>query len=958
MILIFLPVFCTQKDKSEMGQSRMVREQEEKTKTGAEEDTGSEYEIVNMTVNDAVRPMGIDGERIFFSWELESPGADTAGVFQKAYQIRLYDGTTLFWDSGIIAGEENRGVPYGGEVLSDLTEYEWEVFVYDTKNRCLGSGKDSFVTGWISREPFADAQMITMKEEEDVYYEGMPVYRKAFPAEKFAKAYLFVSGLGQADIRLNGESVTDAEFLPGWTDYHDRLLYRMIDVTEVLSRTREEGKDNILAVMAGTGWWAGRNGFGTYDYNRPALIMELALINEQGDVTLMGTDSSWEYTKDTAVRDADYFNGETFDCSFPDVSQISLGKEEGCRFCPVQISKDFSGVFTAYYGPEVKAIPEKERAPEQMTVCTEAEDNGTDFGALQVLSQNEGDFPITLKAGQTLIADLGQNITGVPLIRAKGEAGTQITVLFSEMLNDSGSRERGNDGPAGSLYRESYRSAKTQVQLILSEKEESTLYRPSLFYTGFRYLSVTASRDITLEELKGIAIGNDSPRSGMLETDNADINRLYENVLWSQDNNFFLVATDCPQRDERLGWMGDLNAFASTSMYNRDLRAFYDKWATDLLDAQTPEGAFTDTVPATVHTGSGNGGWADAGILIPYAVYRRYGRADYPEGLYPAMKKYMDYLSGISDFDPAEGRIGPGNIYGDWLSRETTDPDLLCALWYGADCDAMARMAQILGYEKDAKEYDAQKSRIRDFIKKRYLDHRDGDFSQTELIFLLHFGLYPEGENAGLSREDLEKMLATSCEKNSCRVMTGFAGTPYLLPCLCEIGRSDLAYRILMGKENPSFLYPISCDATTIWERYDSYTAEKGFADSGMNSFDHFNEGSVGAFLYEQMAGIVVDHAGEQPILIKPYLPPTEPYDAGGAEDYPRKVSGSYHSVYGTIAVSWQMETGTGAKAQVSFTVTIPAGSKACVELPIEGWEPRVLSGGTYTFEGTYEPFA
>ena len=977
---------------------------------------------VNLLTNDAADPVGIDPADIRFSWEYEwtsavskagdgqsrssdasSPAAnpsDTVSWDQRAYQIYVYEKNKAegdpLWDSGIVSGAQTLGIPYSGETLSSFTAYEWQVFCYGSDDQCYLSDRAGFVTGYGGdlATPFEGAQLITMDGEENVYYEGMPVYVKGFTSgeesqstdKKLASAYFCVSALGQYEAYLNGEKIGKDMLAPGWTDYHDRLLYRVYDVTDLVDdNTKADIKTNHLAILLGTGWWAGRNAFGTYDYHRPALIAQLILQYEDGSRQIISTDETWHYVKDTAVRDADFFNGETYDLSKPDARTLSLmdvdaaAEKEELTEKPVFLSDDFHGVYTAYCGPAAEHLETYDRDPLKITIYKGTDqvvvpESAKDLGKIHVTGgeyfKNEEEVralqenPVTLTKGETLIADLGQNMTGVPEIRVSGPDGCEVTVLFAEMLNDSGNLDRGNDGPMGSLYRASYRSAETTVKLILgdgtyvvgsNENEDKkgnddgnsgensgfVTYAPSLFYTGFRYLSLTATEDISVYGIKGLFIGNAAPESGSLETDSDDIKRLYENVRWSQRNNFLMVATDCPQRDERLGWMGDLGSFAATSMYNADLRTFYQKWADDLMDAQTQEGAYTDTVPATIHTGAGNGGWADAGIRIPLQVYQRYGDKAYLEKLYPSMKQYMDYLYAVSDFS-AGGHIGPANIYGDWLSAENTDADFLCALWYGTDAATMKTIAEILGLPEEAAQYEELKAQIIDFIDQKYVKTRL-NLSQTEMLFLLHYDLLKDDPRS------MEEALISSVETNGYKVMTGFAGTPLLLPVLTDIGRSDVAYRVLLCRENPSWLYSVDQGATTIWERYDSFTLEKGFADAAMNSFDHFNEGSVAQWMYESLAGISVDHTKEVPIRISPKLP-SQKNIQDQQKGIPGKVSGCYRSVYGNISVSWKQNSDDPTEARIE--ITIPPNTKAQVDLPLKGWESQVLAGGSYTFSG------
>ncbi|MCR5283093.1 MAG: glycoside hydrolase family 78 protein [Lachnospiraceae bacterium] len=964
-LALYVPSFRMQNETVRMEESRQNRQE----RAGAKQEQDQRKDavrITHMTIDGQTDPIGIDAKELAFSWALEQDADEIAHFAPKAYQVCVYEedkketgsaGGSLVWDSGIVRDPACNRAAFRTDGLSDFTAYAWQVFVYDGQDTCYASPKAVFTTGFLNAEPFAGARMITMSEEENVYYEGMPVYDKSFTtagSKKLDKAYFCISALGQYEAYLNGEKLGDAYFAPGWTDYHKRLLYRVLDVTK---NVRENG-ENHLAVLVGTGWWAGRNAFGTYDYNRPAWIGQLILCYEDGSREVLSTDESWQYQKDTAVRDADYFNGETYDAARPDAEAIS--KTEPASAAPVCISDDFHGSFAAYCGPEVCHVSQRDREPETLTVYADIVDDGSDFGRIDPISVQEKDgdtpliddaHPVHLQKGQTLIADLGQNMTGVPSITVSGKAGDEVTILFAEMCNDSGEKQRGCDGPKGSLYRESYRSAQTTVRLLLSDTDAIT-YSPSLFYTGFRYLSVTATGDVTIYGLKGLFIGNESPETGFIETDQADINRLYDNTKWSQFNNFFLVATDCPQRDERLGWMGDLGSFAAASMYHADLRAFYDKWADDLMDAQTPEGAFPDTVPATIHTGWGNGGWAEAGILIPYEVYRRYGDLSYLEKLYPAMKAYMNYLAAVSDFESPGGRIGPGNIYGDWLGAQDTDSDFLCALWYGADAQIMSEVAALLGEQEDAGAYKKRKEQIISYLGERYLiPKKDSGFTQTELLFLLRYELYRAGDALGTDPEKtLSDLLAENVEKNDCKVMCGFAGTPLLLPVLCDIGREDLAYRVFLGDKNPSWMYSVRQGATTIWERYDSYTKENGFADAAMNSFDHFNEGSVAGWMYERMAGIRVDHLQAQPILIQPSIPPYEKLSkALVLEQLPAKVCSRFDSVYGMIQFDWQVSPD---RQTVSFDLLLPPGASAKAVLPIEGFGEKILCGGSYHFEG------
>ncbi len=898
--------------------------------------------VEHLRVNYVENPVGIDSNDIFFSWELQKK--------QTAYEILVLQGKDIVWDSGVVRSDETIQIAYAGPQLSDMTKYNYQVFVWDEQGQLHASKTSTFETAFVSGNVFDEAEMICMSPEENIYGEGQAVLYTSFLAdpESLRKATFYGSALGVYDAWLNGQRIGEDELKPGWTDYTDTLLYNTYDITSYIQ------EKNTIASMVGTGWWSGRNAFGTYGYRPPTFICRIVLEYKDGRVQTVCTDDSWKYTKNTAVRFADYYNGETIDFSELTTEQISDGagiSSEDIK--PVCISEDFSGTFKSYYGSNVKKIQQLPQSPVSAYIYNEIKKDGTDFGEVVPNKNFSGEemFPLKLKKGETLIVDLGQNMSGVPYVEYEAPAGAQMDIQFAEMLNDSGEKKRGNDGPKGSLYRANYRSADTLVSITSAGKGKET-YASTFFYTGFRYLSLTADKDVTLYDLKGLFVGNSASVTGSLTVDNQKVQQLHDNVMWSQRNNFTLVATDCPQRDERLGWMGDICSFARTSMYHQDLYSFYKKWMEDVRDAQTPEGAYTDTVPSVITTGSGNAGWAEAGILIPLEVYKTYGDKELLKEHYPSMKKYMDYLASISSYKPEDKRMGPLTTYGDWLSTQLSDSNLLSALWYQADALAMAETANLLGESKDVRVYRKLYQNINDYVMETYVYKmpwdRDGNekdkteieypLSQTEMLFLLKYSNLTEKQKQLIVAD-----LKADIEAHEYKVMTGFAGTPVLLPVLSQQGMSDVAYRILLCEENPSWLYSVNQGATTIWERYDSYTEEKGFADAAMNSFNHFNEGSVAQWMYESMLGIRVDLSQEEPVVIAPEIPPS---DIGI-----NNVSGSYDSVYGRIELSWKKAD----DQTVNICLKLPENTKARVILPLEGMKEIVITGGEYEWNGKYK---
>ncbi len=904
--------------------------------------TEQQMTVKNPRVNYVTNPVGIDSSDLFFSWEPET--------VQKAYKVVVSEDGETVWDSGIVFSDQTIQIAYKGPELKDATRYDYQVFVFGEKENVRCSEPVFFETAFVTGEVFQNAEFISMDPEENIYENGQAVYYKSFDVKKegLQKATFYGSALGIYDAYLNGQRIGEDELKPGWTDYNDTILYNTYDITAYIKET------NTIAAMVGTGWWCGRNAFGTYEYHQPAFIGRIQLEYDDGTVQEIVTGKDWNYTKNTAVRFADFFNGETYDFSKLTPLQISGGApvpETDKK--AVHISTDFAGKFKSYYGHNVRRISELTCAAQSAYTYKDIREDGTDFGQVEISESYSGQemFPLKIKKGETLIMDLGQNMTGVPYVEYSASKGARIDIQFAEMLNDSGEQARGNDGPKGSLYRANYRSATTNVT-ILSGGEEKERYAPSFFYTGFRYLALTADEDVTLYDVRGLFVGNCAPVTGKISTGHKQVDQLLSNVVWSQRNNYMLVATDCPQRDERLGWMGDIGSFASTSMYNQDLYSFYKKWAEDVRDAQTPEGAYTDTVPSVIMTGSGNAGWADAGVLIPLEIYRRYGDAGLLREHYPSMTKYMDYLASVSSYKPEDKRMGPLTTYGDWLSTQLSDPNMISALWYRADAQAMAQTASLLGEKADAKRYKKLCEDINDYILETYLYkmpwNRDGSekdrgeieypLSQTEMLFMLRYMELTEKQEQLIVAD-----LKADIEKHNYKVMTGFAGTPILLPVLSQYGLSQTAYRVLLCEENPSWLYSVNQGATTIWERYDSYTKEKGFADAAMNSFNHFNEGSVAQWMYESMLGIRVDMSKEEPIIIAPQIPGDD-IDIG-------HVSGYYDSVYGRIELTWEKRDNN----ELFIRLVLPENTKAKLVLPLEGAKETAITGGEYEWNGKYK---
>lgn len=916
------------------------------------------FDIVQMEVDCVKAPVGIDNEKPSFSWKFATDEPEFA---QKSYEIQVYkqDKLTgekkLVWDSGKVKSRTAAAISYEGEALEEQSVYKWRVTVTDILGNTVCSKEESFSTAFFKGNAFANSSFISMNPEENVYDEGQAIVRKSFRTQdkEIKEALLYASALGIYDGYVNGERVgsynSDKEKIeydelkPGWTDYEDRLFYNTYDITDYITKNKE----NTMAFMLGTGWWCGRVSQGTYGYHVPAFIGEVHILYADGSEEIIGTDESWEYIKDTAVVSADIYNGEVYDsrkittkaasASFKAGKEPEALEESKPVYMPKGEVLGFSGEFQAFYGYNVLELEEYSKIPEEIAVYEGSVSDNSTYGYVEKsssVSQN-GNLAI-VKKGQTLLLDFGQNLTGVPYIKYSAKEGTEITLHFGEMLNDSGEEKRGNDGAKGSLYQSNYRSAASTVKIIAG-KEETEEYQTVFSYFGFRYITITATEDVEILNIKAAVIANSSPETGSITTDNEKLNRLIENIKWSQRNNFLLVATDCPQRDERLGWMGDLQVFQKTSMFNQDLRKFYRDMLIDIRDSQREDGSYTDTVPYSIVTGSGNAGWADGGISIPYYLYMQYGDVTYIEEMYESMCRYMDYLEGISNLEPGSGRAGGLTAYGDWLAFEETDKEFVSTAYYAKDAKMMSEMAEALGKKADKRKYEKLYKKIKTYFNKTYVIENELTVqTQTACLLALDCELVE-----GQARANTVNMLVADIKENGNKLTTGFLGTPKLLPVLAEEGYTELAYELLLKEENPSWLYSVNLGATTIWERWDSYTEENGFQKEGMNSFNHFNNGSVLEFLYEDMLGISID-APDGTILLNPKVPTGENAGITACEGY-------YESVYGKIQVKWTVKENI-----LSYHVTIPPNAKAVIVLP--GQDTPVQTGsGDYVYEVSLE---
>lgn len=755
-----------------------------------------------------------------------------------------------------------------------------------------------------------------------------PRFRKDFALEgKVKRARLYTSALGVYNVYINGSRVGSLqddgtmvydELMPGWTDYRSTVFYMTHDVTGLL----KEGNNAIGALVA-SGWWCGDVSHGIYGSTNTAFIAKLVVELENGEVVTVVTDPTWRSSAAGAVKSGEIYHGEVYDARRADGWAMP-----GCGvagWSAVEPDNQKKGVLMAHEGPTVRVRPEMERKPVSMTVYDRIKDNGTTYGEINVV-RTSGNGSLSLKKGETAVVDFGQNASGWAKFKVKGARGTRVDLRYAEMVNDSGESARGNDGPKGALYTVALRSAKACGSYTLNGDESGETYAPTTTFYGFRYCDITATDDVEISWITAETVCTATEEMSTIKVDDADVNRLYSNIVWGQRSNFLSVPTDCPQRDERLGWTADTQIFSLAASYNAQVQGFYHKWMRDMRDGQLENGAYPNVAPFN-WVEHGSCAWADAGIILPWNVYVMYGDKKIIEENYESMVRYMDWLA--TQKEGTYEYLGSDTRYGDWLAFEDTDKRYISVAHYGYMADIMSRMSGALSetegdsYDVKASEYADLFGKIKGEFKRRYVGGREGALrlkSQCAHLLALKFNMLPDEKSVEASKKALRDRIVA----NGNKLATGFIGTGVINQTLSEYGMDDLAYTLLLQHDCPSWLYSVDQGATTIWERWNSYTREDGFSKNiEMNSFNHYAYGAVGEWMYRYMAGIAPDmqNPGFKHIVLRP---------AFDADRRISNVDATFGSNYGPVKAMWK----TGDGGAYAYNVTIPANTTATLTLP------------------------
>ncbi len=815
---------------------------------------------------------------------------------------------------------------------------------------------------WISVK---DAPMIVGRTPDDRAADGASWFVAELKNEReVINAKWMTTGLGVYELYVNGKAVGEEILKPGFTHYAKTKRSFTYDVTALFRKNR--GASNQLAAQVTPGWWADKiitpGGYNGMIGGKPAFRSVLQLTFADGSKQFFGTDCKhWKSGIAGPVKHAAIFDGETYDARIqPGYADTSILKEP-------EVSTAFAGEILPSDGAEVYLRNDLTMKPVKAYVWegvtgakTSDKQEEVEHGKIVVKHEYGGDGTIRLNVGETLVVDFGQNCAALPAFEFKAKAGTVLTCLPSEILNDgNGAESRGMDGPEGSVHRRNLRMHEKGIRIdyTFADTKDYVKYQPRYTFFGYRYLSITTTSEVSIKSIKSVPVSSitKAMESGSLTTGNDLINRLISNTLWGQRSNYLSVPTDCPQRNERLGWTADTQVFSETGSFFADTHRFFHKWMRDMRDSQSKQGGFPGVAPSGQY-GSGSRemmrlGWADAGVIVPWTVWKQFGDIGIIDENWEAMDRFMQHVNSTRYDHQALVAENDNYQWADWLSYEPLEswgggafgkngplPDavtywkFLGASYWAIDAAMMRDMAAATG--RDATTYQQMVDSAKKYLKEQFLDGK-GSFKtaifntmQTPALFVLKNQLV-EGE----AKDSLIARLRQNFAEHGNCLQTGFLGTSILMPTLTDNGMVDIAYELLFQRKNPSWLYSIDNGATTIWERWNSYMIEKGMGPKGMNSFNHYAYGCVCQWLWENVAGICADTSrpGFKHIVMKP-LP----------DRRLGFVNAEYQSAAGLIKSSWKYEGDLWI-----WDFTIPEGSTATVTLPGET-ESREYEGGSY----------
>jgi alpha-L-rhamnosidase len=865
-------------------------------------DIVSRVSPLRLSTNALGNPIGLNALPPVLRWELPEGDYSKPPV---AWQIHAADSLEAlgrneanYWDSGWVEAERMNETSYQGRPGGSRKRLWWRVRLRSSDENAGPWSSPAWWEHGLEAEGDWSARWITTDITGGPRTAApAPYLHKTFSLDRSPKeARLYVTALGLYECEINGQPVGQDVFTPGWTEYRKRVQVQAYDVTALLKTG-----DNAVGAILGDGWFCGhvsskdRQGYGP----RPSFLAQLEITMPDGAIHRVVTDSSWKYSTGPILEN-DLIMGETYDARL-ELENWSTSEYRQEGWLPVMETEVPLITLTSSASPPVRR---------------------------QEIIRPESPIANGASEGKRLIFDVGQNIAGRVRITGRGPRGGHVQIRHAEMLDAQ-----------GELYVDNLRSARCTDKYIFKGGGEES-WEPRFTFHGFRYVEVVFSGpDIELSKIEAVALYSDMEQTGIFSCSQLLVNQLFKNIHWGMQGNFLEVPTDCPQRDERLGWTGDAQVFVSTAGFLRDVRGFFGKWMLDVADAQKPNGAISSVAPQIdARTGEDAGpGWSDAAIICPWEIYRTYGDRRILEQNYPMMQRFVEFLRDhrCKDYIRSHPSVDPWGGHGDWLATDggvdregSTPKDLIGTAYFAYDLELLSRIAGILGKSADSNHYKAWREEVVRAFCRRFVTE-DGLLvgnNQTSHVLALHFNLLP-----GSARSIAAAELAKNIQKRSHHLSTGFLGTPYICRVLEDTGYLDVAYKLLEQETFPSWLFPVKNGATTIWERWDSWTPDKGFQAASMNSFNHYAYGAIGAWLVGTVAGIELDadQPGGSHVLFRPR--------PGGTIT---QAAASWHTVRGRVAIKW-----TKCNERLNLDLTVPAFGYATL-LPPDGYAAEQLKFG------------
>ena len=847
----------------------------------------AQVKIQHLLTENLTNPIGLDVQQPRFSWQLVS---DKRNIAQTAYEIIVSADKGPLWKSGKVASNQSVQVSYAGTALQSGKKYTWELRVWDNNGKPSPWSEPAFFQTALFDTTDWKAKWIEAGFAEDATRPAI-LFRNQFSInKKITSATLYITAHGMYEVQLNGNKVGDAYLTPGWTSYNKRLQYQVYDVTNMLSNG-----NNAIGATVGNGWYRGylawednKNIYGS----KLGLLAQLNITYSNGTSETIVTDEKWK-SSTGAIKSVEIYHGETYDAREEKKGWSRAGFNDA----------GWKGVNLPTVAFNNLVATENEPVKKHET-----------FKAIKLFTTPAGDK----------VLDFGQNLVGWVVVNVSGNAGDKIVIKHAEVLDK-----------AGNFYTENLRAAKATATYILKGGAPESFESHFTFY-GFRYIKIeNYPGEIKPENFTAVALYSDMKPTGTFTSSNALINQLQHNIQWGQRGNFLDVPTDCPQRDERLGWTGDAQAFSRTATFNFGVNNFFLKWMKDVAADQGADGKIPFVIPNVLGSGAGGStGWADVATIIPWNIYLAYGDKKILENQYPSMKAWVKYMTDSSKND----LWNTGFHFGDWLfyrpsddndgRSAVTDKYLIAQCFYANSVQLLINTAKVLNNTADEAIYKALLKKVKDAFLREYLTPNGRLISgtQTAYVLALNFDMLPEN-----LRTQAAERLAENVKSYGNHLTTGFLGTPYLCHVLTRFGYTDIAFKLLLKEDYPSWLYPVKMGATTIWERWDGQKPDSSFQTPGMNSFNHYAYGAIGDWMYRILVGLDTyeDGVGYKHIKIMPHI-------GGGFTN----AAASLQTYYGTVSSGWKIEND-----KLLMDIEIPANATATVYVP-------AANAGTITESG------